>query len=285
MKTLIPVLAVINFVLLLAFGAWVKHDQQSAWARIQELEKSNAAIRRALIKPNSVDAPPTADTQSPDTIIIRESEPIELGSRLEELEKKIAGIEGRLASLDEQVSAANDTLEQVGRLFGAEGKIVAGAEKGDTKKGDTDFTELFDEMVSESMREMAAEEKTKMMKELRTPTIEGEQERLAEIDRMVQQLSNQIQLTEAEKAYLRDVLNREDEKRRKAIGAILNSGRDPSYDEVAKIMDDSYKSQDAQIAALLSTEKYAIYERQQRMKRRFVRMLMKMMFQEPPEKK
>ncbi|MDQ7779269.1 MAG: hypothetical protein RDV41_06120, partial [Planctomycetota bacterium] len=151
------------------------------------------------------------------------------------------------------------------------------------KKGATDFGEMFGEMIGESMREQAAEAKAKIMKELRSPTIEGEQERLANIDRTMEQLTNQAQLTEAEQAYLRDVLNREDLKRREAIGAILNSGRDPTYDEVSKIIDDSYKSQDSQVATSLSTEKFATYERQQRMERRFVGVFVKMMFQEPPE--
>ena len=275
MKTLVCLLVLVVLVSSAALGFWMSRDMDTLSERVRTVEKRLAEVGKT--KPPVVETAGAAAATGELPAPVEPASSAGMPARVEELEKKCRELEEKVTELSTELAAASS-----GALAaGAQPSDEAGSGDAKGKKKKFDFGEVFGEVIGESMREQALQEKQKILSELAQPTVEGEEERQQNINRSMEQLTNLLGLNELEQNLMRDILDRSDKERRDAIGTFVLAGKEPTYDEVKQIIDNSYKSQDAQVANVLVPERLAKYERQQRNERRFVNVFVKLMFQEP----
>ncbi len=277
MKMLVAVLLVITIAGSATLAYWTVKERDTLAARLDGMEKKVSGLGKTASRQQAVSQTETVSATPDFPVEPVETATSDLGARMAALEKKLGEVDARIAKVNADMAGL------VSRAVAATGGASDdAATAGAKEKKKVDFGELFGEIIGESIRENAQAEKKKILKELVNPTVEGEAERQQNIDQSMEQLTNLLGLDEMEQKLMRDILDRSDKERRDAIGGIVASGREPTYEEVTKIIDDSYKLQDAQVTNMLTTDRYVKYERQQRTERRFVNAFVKMMF-EPPE--
>jgi len=188
------------------------------------------------------------------------------------LEESIAALSDRVANADRR--AREDQLEIADRLSELEKKprtvnapaipssLLPESASGPTAENDP--ARKFAEGIGQMIQQRAKEGRDRYIEELRNPTEKSEARRTRMFKRIAREAAGSLGLDERDQAEVERILRQVDDQRREDFKALVASKPtvdDISYEEVKKILDDSYASEDQMVANSLTPELAVKYEK------------------------